>query len=243
MISKSQIKFINSLQQKKQRKKHLKFVVEGLKSIQEFVKEGFSISVVYVLENTNLTSAYRVETISPEEMKLITGFVSPTDALAVINMPRTDGSVFKIENKILPVLDTIQDPGNMGAIIRICDWYGISQLVCSHGCVDVYMPKVIQASMGSLARVQVRYLDLEEFFESNKIPVLAAMVSDGENLHSIKNENSCLLLIGNEGNGISENLVPFITRKVSIPKFGKAESLNAAIATGILVDNLKREME
>jgi RNA methyltransferase, TrmH family len=133
----------------------------------------------------------------------------------------------------------LQDPGNLGTIIRIADWYGIENVLCSPGCVDIYNPKVIQATMGSFLRVNVLYTPLDILFQQLGIPVIGAVMT-GENLYQTVLPEKGILLIGNEGSGISENLMPYISKGITIPKLGGAESLNAGIATAIICDNWAR---
>jgi TrmH family RNA methyltransferase len=166
---------------------------------------------------------------SEKEMQRITCLKNHANILAVVEIPEVKN--LKMSRAIC--LDKLQDPGNMGTIMRIADWFGITDIVASNDTVDVFNPKTIQASMGSIFRVQVHYVDLTEFLKKSTLPIYAATM-DGKPYHHIKFENNGLLLIGNEGNGISPEISEIITHSVGIPRIGKAESLNAAVACGIL---------
>lgn len=241
MLTKNQIKLITQLKTKKYRDKMQLFVVEGLKSIREFIADNtFDLYELYTIDDTLFTVESVV--ITEVTLKKISFLKNPNKCLAVFKIPE------KTINKTIPeglklVLDNISDPGNLGTIIRLCDWFGIETLYCSKETVDCYNPKVVQATMGSLNRVQVVYTDILALLDTNSDPVYGAFM-DGESIYktTLKKETA-FLVIGNEANGISSRVKMLITAKISIPKFGKkqeTESLNAAIATGILLSEFRR---
>jgi len=243
MVSKSQIKLITSLQQKKYRIKHDLFFVEGTKVIQEFYGAGWKIYALFSTEKLDFVPESKVTLISENELKKISALKSPNKALAVFYLPKPE---ILQQIDFMVALDGIRDPGNLGTIIRLCDWFGIKQIICSEDTVDCFNPKVLQASMGSLARVQLHYLDLEDFFDRvNKLPVYGAFM-DGENVYKEKLPRQAVLLMGNEGSGISSTLEKSISKRISIPQFGsqqQTESLNVAMATSILLSEFHRAIE
>ncbi|MCR9182907.1 MAG: RNA methyltransferase [Flavobacteriaceae bacterium] len=242
MISKSQIKLITSLHQKKYRIKHDLFFVEGTKVIQEFYGAGWEIYALFSTEEIDFVPDGKVTLISEIELKKISALKTPNKALAVFFLPTKK----PIENFNFSIaLDGIRDPGNMGTIIRLCDWFGVKSLLCSKDTVDCFNPKVLQASMGSLARVEVHYLDLENYFEKNQLPVFGAFM-EGNNVYREKLPRKAILLMGNEGKGISAKLETYLSKKISIPQFGveqQTESLNVAMATSILLSEFHRSTE
>lgn len=241
-LSKAKIKFIQSLQQKKYRSEEQKFIVEGEKMIDEVLHQFyFELHTLYatkdwVENNSSLAAQYKTKTtiITPIELKKISSLSTPNQVLAILEIPKNILAADQVASSLNLVLENMQDPGNMGTIIRIADWFGISTIFCSKGCVDVYNSKVLQASMGSFLRVKIHYTDLENLFtQYPALPVYGAVLG-GDNLFESKLQKNGFLLIGNEGNGLSDAIQQFVTKKITIPKIGRAESLNAAIATGIL---------
>jgi TrmH family RNA methyltransferase len=243
MVSKNQIKLITSLQQKKYRQKNHLFFVEGTKVISEFYKSGWKLHLLFSTENLDFIPPSKTVLISETDLKKISSLITPHAALAVFNLPKHNK---EIESTFTVVLDGIQDPGNLGTIIRLCDWFGVKQLVCSSDTADCFNPKVVQSSMGSLARVNVVYTNLEEFLnEKNKLPVFGAFV-DGENIYRQKLPKNAVLVLGNEGNGVSFNIEQLIQSKISIPQFGEdqlTESLNVASAAAIILSEFHRTIE
>lgn len=242
MLSKAKIKYLQSLQQKKQRIKENVFLVEGEKIVDEVLRQQlFKVHSIYATEewiNKNAAILTPYETsltiTSPNGLKKISSLKTPNSVLAVLEMPNYTPLVDKIQTSLNLVLQNIQDPGNMGTIIRIADWFGIPHIFCSKGCVDIYNSKVVQASMGGFLRVQVHYLDLENLFQEHPtLPVYGAVLG-GENAFKQPLNKPSFLLIGNEGKGLSDSIQNQITHKITIPKMGGAESLNAGVATGIL---------
>lgn len=238
MVSKNQIKFIEKLQQKKYRTQYKMFVVEGKKSIIEFLQSGFEVEQIFVTDDFyGNFSQYNISFISKEELKKISSLKNPDDGVAIFKIP--DNQPITFSGKIL-ALDDIRDPGNLGTIIRLCDWFGIRQLICSPQTVDCYNPKVVQSSMGSLTRVNIYYTDLQEFIENSKLPTYATAMQ-GENLYQADFPKDFILIMGNEANGISEKIFDLATKKITIPRFGnlqQTESLNVASATAIFLSTI-----
>lgn len=235
MLTAHKIKILQSLDQKKFRQKYNLFLVEGNKTIKEIpnspyqIKEIFSLSPDFVeIENSISTQ------ISPEELKKISFLQNPKDSVAICELREE-----KILNDvpIQLILDGIQDPGNLGTMIRLADWFGISQIICSHDTVDFYNPKVIQASMGSFVRVNVVYQDLEGYFENCSDPIIGTDMI-GENVFKYDFPEKLNLVLGNEGNGVRPQIKNLLTQKITIPRFGKSqatESLNVSMAAGIIL--------
>lgn len=238
LVSKSQLKLITSLQQKKYRDKYGLFVAEGPKVISELLKSGL---IVHSLFSTSLTPSLHPEEIEVSELELkkISFLKTPNKALAVFQIPKQK----EVAQKGLIVgLDAIRDPGNLGTIIRLCDWFGTDQLVCSTDTVDCYNPKVIQATMGSISRVHVIYTDLKNFLIESKLPIYGGCM-DGTSVYDQDLSKDAILILGNEANGISSAILSEVNKKIAIPQFGKrreTESLNVATATAILLSEFKR---
>jgi TrmH family RNA methyltransferase len=215
------------------------FIAEGVKLVGEMIAAGYPLIAVYALDSWELPDASievtRVEAFELEKMSLLQ---TPNQVLAVAMMPQKPNAI-DVTKQLTIVLDGIQDPGNLGTIIRTADWFGIQQIVASEDTADVYNPKVIGATMGSFMRVQVSYKNLAAWLPTIKLPVYGALL-EGENIFTTKAPKQGLLVIGSEGKGIRENVIDFITHPVTIPKTGGAESLNAGIAAGIIVAQLTR---
>lgn|SRR5690554_5118228 len=234
MLTNNDTKLINSLVKKKFRQKYNKFVVEGVKNIKEVLNSSIYVEKIYSIDDTFNDFPSKNILISERELKKISQLVTPNTALAVCEIPQ-EKNIQK--NGFIIALDDIRDPGNLGTIIRMADWFGIQQIVCSKETVDLYNPKVIQSTMGSFIRVQINYTDLEKFFETYSHPILGTFM-DGENLYKTSLPENAVLLMGNEANGISEKLESFVTQRLSIPRMGKlqqTESLNVAMATSIIL--------
>lgn len=240
MVSKNQIKLITSLQQKKFRQIHKLFIAEGVKVISELLQSNFVLEHLFVTETIYKEIDESKRTlISQAEIKKISCLATPNNCLALFRIP---DSKKENSNGIVVALDDIRDPGNLGTIIRLCDWFGISQIVCSEQTVDVYNPKVVQATMGSISRVNLVYTDLEKFLKETNLPVYGTFM-DGENVYNESLPNEAILLLGNEANGISEKIENLVAKRISIPRFGtlqKTESLNVATATAIFLSEFKR---
>ncbi len=239
MVSKNQIKLINSLQQKKYRKLHNLFIAEGKKVIQELLDAQFSLAYLFVTKSDLFDTNPTATLISDSELKKISALTTANDCLAVFEIKVTN---FKPTSGLELALDNIKDPGNMGTIIRLCDWFGISKIVCSEETVDIYNPKVVQATMGSLARVQVEYTNLAAYLKATDKEIFGTFM-DGENIYKKQLPSNGILVMGNEANGISSEIENLITQKIAIPRFGnlqQTESLNVATATAIFLSEFKR---
>jgi len=239
MVTKSELKYIQSLSDKKVRLETGCFIAEGVKLVGEMIAAGYPLKAVYALDSWESPDATlevtRIEAFELEKMSMLQ---TPNQVLAVAMMPQKKETL-NLAGPLTIVLDGIQDPGNMGTIIRTADWFGITQIVASEDTVDVFNPKVIGATMGSFMRVSVTYKNLADWMPTIKLPVYGALL-EGENVFTIKTPQKGLLVIGSEGKGIRENILDFITHPVTIPKIGEAESLNAGIAAGIIVAQLTR---
>lgn len=239
MLSINQKKYINSLQQKKFRAQHGTFLVEGEKMVGELIQSDLEIEFVFVVKGHHV-KGFEVIEIAEKEMKSISALATPSNFLAVAKQKKQQTDL--PQNNLVLVLDNIKDPGNLGTIIRTADWFGINTIICSNECVDAYNPKVVQATMGSIFRSNLIYTDLVEFFQQNKsIPVYGALL-EGENVfQKLIQDRKAFLLMGSESFGISKELTTFITNKIMIPKFGNAESLNVAVATGVLCSAYRQQ--
>jgi TrmH family RNA methyltransferase len=240
MLSKAKIKLIQSLIDKKHRDAHGLFTVEGHKSVMELLRSKIRVNSLFAThewlitqEVSSFNNVGEVIEVTSDELNKISVFNTPQQVLALAEIPQQ-----KINNQsedLLLVLDGIQDPGNLGTIIRIADWYGISNIICSPNCADVYNPKTIQATMGSFVRVNVFRTHLPEFLRECNLPIYGALLN-GKSAYELKLPNRCVLIIGSEGSGITDELIPYIQHPITIPRRGRAESLNAGIATAILCD-------
>jgi TrmH family RNA methyltransferase len=246
MLSKSQISFIKSLQQKKFRKEHSLFIAEGIKSVTEFIQSGYSIKIIFSTPHTipkldNLSQKIKVQEITETELKKISLLTNSHDLLALIHIPqKTNIPIESFKKTFTIVLDDVQDPGNFGTIIRIADWFGFKQIICSNNTVEAYNPKVVQATMGSLARVRLHYTNLEDFFKNNRYPVYGALLN-GDSIYQTDFSNKeGFLVLGNEGKGISPEVLKYVTKAVTIPRLGEAESLNVAASAAIFCSEIKR---
>jgi len=240
MLSANQKKFVNSLKQKKFRNQHNCFIVEGFKMVEELLLSNFETETIFALSDwATHHPNLKVEVISENELNSISSLITPNKVIAIVK--QKEKIISDLSQSLSIVLDDIQDPGNFGTIIRTADWFGITNIICSENCVDVYNPKVIQATMGSLFRANVFYTNLTTFFSKNQNLTVYGALLNGENVSQKKlKSKGSILLMGNESKGISKNLIPFVTEKITIPKFGKAESLNVATATAILCFECKR---
>jgi TrmH family RNA methyltransferase len=241
MISKSQIKHIQSLQQNKFRKEHKMFIAEGPKIVGELPGSAIKIIAVYALEDWIDDNQGKFEYVKAEiyrvttkELDRISNLRTPNKVLAVCRIPERDlGDIYE-EDGILLALDGIRDPGNLGTIIRTADWFGIKNIICSDDCVDIYNSKVVQSTMGSIARVNVFYTDLAGYLSTCGRKVYVT-VMEGTSIWETKPDKG-IFVIGNESNGISKEVLRHATDKISIPSAeGTAESLNASVATGVVL--------
>jgi TrmH family RNA methyltransferase len=240
MVSKNQIKLISSLQQKKQRIAHQLFIAEGIKVIQELLDASFELEHLYTNQNDFETVANSLKTlVSEADLKKISALATPNTCLAVFKIPKEKKI---IASGLIVALDAVRDPGNIGTILRLCDWFGIQQLICSKETVDIYNPKVVQATMGSIARVNVSYVDLNDFLTTTSVPVFGTFMN-GDNIYKASLPQEGIIVMGNEANGISSELEKIIKNRLTIPRFGaiqKTESLNVATATAIVLSEFRR---
>lgn len=239
MLTKNQIKLIASLEQKKQRLKQRLFLVEGKKAVNEFLRSHYKLHYMYALSEDYGCIPDKFSLVTEAELKKISVLTTPQHAVAIFEIPNEKEVA---TDKLVLALDAIRDPGNLGTIIRLCDWFGIEHLVCSETTVDCYNPKVVQATMGSLARVNINYLDLKEFLNDADVPQFGAFM-DGENIYESTLPEKGILIMGNEANGISSEIEAIIDNRISIPSFSAhqtTESLNVATATAILLSEFKR---
>ncbi len=240
MLSKNQIKLITSLKHKKYRIELQLFVAEGIKVINEILDSNCELHKLFCTEDVYSSfKIYDPQIISETELSKISGLATPNKVLGLFKVPE----VSKIEEKgLIIVLDEINDPGNLGTIIRLSDWFGVTQLVCSNNTVDCYNQKVVQATMGSLVRIPITYCDLNTFLEQTQLPIYGA-VMDGDSVYSTNLEQNAILVMGNESNGISKKIASQINTKITIPRYSETtitESLNVATATAILLNEFRR---
>src|SRR5258706_3468148 len=244
MVSKAKIKFVKSLQVKKYRKQEQSFVVEGAKSVSELLDSDFEVTWLAASEsflhaNEKRIQKKNIEVVAATERELEhLGTFQTSDAAVAIAKLRPNESP-NVKNEFCLVLDDLRDPGNGGTIIRTADWYGIKTIVASDETADFYNPKTISATMGSFCRVKIFYVNLQDFFSKNSLPVFGTFMN-GEDIHQINFGKSGMIVIGNESSGISAQVSKFVNHRITIPKIGGAESLNAAMATGIVLDNVFR---
>jgi TrmH family RNA methyltransferase len=244
-MNKNTVKFIKSLHLKKYRREEGLFLVEGEKSIIELLSSDFQIKNIFITRE--VFEKYRndfnkfdsiVEIVTTEDLTKAGTLEFNDTGIAVVL--QKENNQIEIQNDIIIALDDVRDPGNLGTIIRTADWYGVKKVVVSETTAEFYNPKVIAASMGSFTRVQIFYTNLKEYLNKNKnVPILGTLLN-GEDAHNFSYPESGILLMGSESNGIHEELIPLITSKITIPRYGMAESLNVSMATGIVLDNWKR---
>lgn len=238
MLSKNQVKLIQKLHQKKYRNELNLFIVEGKKSINEFLQAGYTPQLLIATEAfTASVSQHLITPVSKDELRKVSALQNPDEGLAVFQQPKHKG-IF--QEGVIVALDNVQDPGNLGTIIRLCDWFGVETLLCNTQTVDCYNPKVVQASMGSLTRVAVHYLDLTAFLATTALPVYT-MDLEGENLYTATFPKDCILILGNEANGISSEVRALSNVAITIPRFSqhqRTESLNVAMAGAIILSEV-----
>ena len=245
MLSKSQISLLKSLQQKKERIEHRLFLVEGYKSVIEFINSPYQVEAIYHTTSFDpkvlkLSQKINLCEISVTDLEKISSLKTPQEITSLIKMPDWPPLNYTIlKQKFSLVLDGLQDPGNMGTIIRIADWFGIKNIICSDDTVDVYNPKVVQASMGSLSRINVYYTNLTAILQQTGLPAFGAMLT-GENIYRTDFGEEGLIVLGNEGSGIRPEVERLVSKAVTIPRKGKAESLNVAIAAALFCSEINR---
>ncbi|RZL46505.1 MAG: RNA methyltransferase [Pedobacter sp.] len=248
MLSKSQISFIKSLHQKKYRKESGIFIIEGIKSITEFITSNYQLHSIYYTEAYSSLLPKSVANIklfevNNADLAKISTLQTPQGILALVHIPAEQKLDPKsLYNSFSLVLDNVQDPGNLGTIIRTADWFGMKTIICSENTVEAYNPKTVQSTMGSLSRINLVYTNLNSFLNETDLPIFGALL-DGNNIYKTRWGNQGLILLGNEGHGISNELIEKITIPVTIPNFGKAESLNVAVSAAIFCSELRRDFK
>ncbi len=247
MLSKTHTKYIQSLLHKKFRDELGLFIAEGPKVVMDMLKSGkFVCKEIFALdewvaEHNNFLSTFNdisIETVQDFELKKISSLSTAHSVVAVFEKRKQNFSI-ETKGKITLALDTIQDPGNLGTIIRIADWFGLTDVVCSVGCADMYNAKVVQSTMGSLGRVNIIYTELAGWLKENKQINIYAASLEGNVIKSLGKLNEGIIIIGNEANGVSDEVMKLVSEKITIPKVGEAESLNAAVAAGIILSHVR----
>lgn len=245
MLSKSQISLLQSLQHKKFRKEHGLFLVEGYKSVTEFLNSPYQVTTIYhtpAVAPNLLKLSHKINCVSTTltNIQKISSLTTAPEVIAVLKIPVWPVlSGADLKNKFALVLDGVQDPGNLGTIIRTADWFGIEHIICSEDVVDAYNPKVVQATMGSLARVNVHYQNLLTALPTLNMPVYGALM-EGDNIYSVDFGDEGLIVLGNEGKGMRPEVKPLIGKAITIPRAGAAESLNVAIAAALFCSEINR---
>lgn len=232
-ITKNQIKLIRSLQQKKGRRDHNLFVVEGIKNVLELIHSSFQVEHVFATEEIHFDHEHQL--ISKKELVQLSSLKQPEGIIAVAKIKKF---AIKDDFKLTLVLDNINDPGNLGTIIRTADWFGVDQIICSEQTVDCYNSKVVQTTKGSIFHVPIIYTDLTDYLKDQKNVYGASL--DGSSLETMGSKGGKVLVMGSESHGISKEVQNYVQHLIKIPSFGKAESLNVAIATGILLNEFKK---
>ncbi len=239
MLSKNELKYIQSLCHKKQRTAERLFIVEGVKLVHEIITTGYPVKNIYATDQWIAPDGnLPVTRITEQELNKISSLQTPNQVLAVVHQQEITDEP-ELNDSLTLVLDGIQDPGNMGTMIRIADWFGILQIIASEDTVELYNPKVIQSTMGSFMRVKIWYRDIASLLKGREVPVYGAVL-DGVSMYEIQPPKAGILVIGNESKGIRQDLQSLIDHRITIPKMGHAESLNAAVAMGILVSQFKK---
>jgi TrmH family RNA methyltransferase len=236
MTSQSEIKRFSSLKLKKFRQKYGLFLVEGVKSVTELLASSFTVQEILMTENLDLdTGEVPVSLLSRKDMERLSSMETPPGIMAVAEVPQWPAWDATLSKGPILALDGIRDPGNLGTIMRIADWYGMNQLLLSEDCTDVFNPKTLQASMGSFLRIQCHYGKLPSMLKEAQLPVYGCTLN-GKNIRTMRFPERFVVVIGSESHGISHEVMALIDEAITIPRFGHAESLNAAIATALVLD-------
>jgi len=240
MLPKSQLKLITSLAQKKYRNEHGLFIAEGFKNVTELMDSRIKLQQLYISNPVHATISKNHTLITDKELRKISQLKSPNDILGIFHVP--DSRPIET-NALVIALDDVRDPGNLGTIIRLCDWFGVKDLVCSRNTVDCYNPKVVQATMGSLSRVNISYIDLKEFLQNNEETSIIGTFMNGRNIYNEMLPTKGVIIMGNEAHGISNEIAEQVDNRIAIPRFGDnnvTESLNVAAATAIILSEFRR---
>lgn len=252
MLSKAEIKRLNRYKQSKFRNQDELFVVEGEKMLEELLQSNYEIQAIYatkqwIEQNKEIISQKKITNLlfetSQDNLEKITLLSTPNQVYSLVKMPKQHSD--KTTKGLTIALDGIKDPGNLGTIIRLADWYAIENIICSEDCVDVYNPKTVQSTMGSIFRVKVKYLNLQQYLQSlpSDHAIYGSIVEGGENIYTKQLQENSHLIIGSESHGISPEIQQYVNHKITIPRFrtdNKPESLNASIATAIMISEIKR---
>ena len=245
MLSQSKQQLVRSLAMKKFRDSEGMFVAEGMKLICDLIDGGLECVYLFSTNNNYFSENKEVIEISENELNKISNQKTPQGALAVFKIPEYEINFGNIKNELSLALDNVQDPGNVGTIIRLADWFGIGNIYCSQGCADTFAPKTVQATMGALARVKIHRVDLHDFLSANaEDTTIYGTFLEGEDIYRTPLSQTGIIVMGNEGNGISDNIKLLINRKITIPSFPpnhqKSESLNVAVVTAIVCSEFRR---
>lgn len=239
MISKNELKYIQSLYHKKTRDRENVFIVEGPKMVDELLKSNLQIIKIFATQGewskSHMNTGF--QEVEEFELKKISHFETPNQVLAIAQRKILREENINFKNQVVLMLDGLQDPGNLGTIIRIADWFGIQQIIASEDSADCYNSKVVQASMGSIFRINIQYENLPKLLAECQTKIYGAILN-GENLKEQTPIKNGVIIIGNESKGIREEVLPFVQKPITIEALGKAESLNAAVATGIILSHL-----
>ncbi|MFR9590778.1 MAG: RNA methyltransferase [Rikenellaceae bacterium] len=240
-MTKNDIQFVRSLHDKSSRAEHGLFIAEGEKLIGEIIKSGLNVQRIYALEGVSLP--FDVECISPKEMERISTLKSANNSVAVVEIPHYELDVKSLKGKLVLALDEVQNPGNLGTIIRLADWFGIEDIICSPTTADLYNPKVVQATMGAITRVRVHYTPLVPFLKGCGVAIYGTLL-DGDNIYKTPLSSEGVIVMGNEGRGLSREVIELIDKPLYIPPYpadcAGSESLNVAIATAIVCSEFRR---
>ena len=236
MLTSAEVRGLRSLRDKKSREELGLFVVEGDKAVREALGAKFAFEQIYATDGWR---GDRTQYVTPEEMARLSHFPTPSSVFAVGRLQRTELPEGALARGLTLALDGVQDPGNVGTLLRIADWYALDRVLLSPDCADLFSPKVLQASMGSFARVTAHTADLAAALGGGLVPVLGCDLA-GESVHGLAPLPAAVIVIGSEGRGLSEAVARLVTQYVTVPKFGGAESLNAAVAAAVICDNLRR---
>lgn len=251
MLSKATLKLIKSLEHKKYRKESGLFVAEGGKTVNDLIDCGIKAEAVFAtekwIETHKLSGGIKAETVTEEELKRASFLCAPQGVVALFRQPSYSIDMNAPKERLCLALDNVQDPGNIGTIIRIADWFGIEELYCSTGCADAYSPKTVQATMGALGRVKVFYVDLPAFLgEAKKSAPVYGTFLDGGSIYGKSLGNNGIIIMGNEGNGISDSCAQHVNERLFIPNYpagrSTSESLNVSTATAIICSEFRRRI-